>query len=85
MPSFNATVYVHSVGDPQVFSLNNHVLGTFGDPSLQIRIGDVAAGRHVGAAPRLANSVQGPLVLVAIALYALGWWGVRRSHRRARP
>jgi len=85
MPGFKATSCVQPLDDAQVLSVTNYVLRTFGDPSVQITIDDVAAARGVSAAPRLAHVVQGLLVLVALALYALGWWGVRRWQRRARP
>jgi len=85
MRGFNATSYVQRLDDPPVLSVTSCVLRTFGGVSVQITIDDVAAVRGGGTALRLARVAQGQLVLVALTLYALGWWGVRRCQRRARP
>jgi mono/diheme cytochrome c family protein len=86
MPRFDAASYVQPLNDTQVATLANYVLHEFGDPTVHVTIGDVAAVRSRGSATWLGQVTEGLLILAGLVLATLGLWVLqRRRQRRSLP
>jgi mono/diheme cytochrome c family protein len=78
MPRFDATSYVQPLNDTEVVTLANYVLHEFGNPSVHVTSGDVAAARSRGLAKWRVPVADGVLILAGLALVTLGLWRLWR-------
>jgi mono/diheme cytochrome c family protein len=78
MPRFDATSYVQPLNDTEVAAVANYVLHEFGNQTVHLTIGDVAAARGEGFEKWLVQVADGVLILAGLALVTLGLWILSR-------